>query len=145
MGEHRHAPDPASPRSPRGVYIPQLGRSIPKRSLEALLADRRLSPRLLCTDPVCCPLGRQSLLGDARVHALTSRMARLQEQQRISRPSWGWNHLAAHADEALDLASRIAVLAERTPAITNVNTGALRAIKAVADHHRQTLGRSRAA
>lgn len=145
MTEHRTAPDTKDRRGPRGVYIPQLGRSVPKRSLESMFTDRRLGAQLVCTDPACCPMGRQSLLGDARTHALTSRRAGLMEQQRISRPSWGWNRLAVHADGALDLAARIAVAGQRNPAITRVDTGALQAIKAVADHHRQALRHHRGA
>lgn len=145
MGQHRQAADPNSPRAPRGVYIPQLGRSIPKRSLEAIFAVRRLGAGLRCTDPGCCPGGRASMLGDARTHALSSRVRRLHQQQHISRPAWRWNRLAVHADIGLDLAARIGVAADRTTQINRVDTGALRAIKAVADHRRQTLRRRRAA
>ncbi|SCX60559.1 hypothetical protein SAMN03159343_4118 [Klenkia marina] len=145
MTNRRTAPDPNAPRGPRGVFIRQLNRSVPKRTVVAISTDRRLMARVICPDPGCCPMGRESLLGDARTHALISRKTSLLQQQRISRPSWGWNRLAAHADEALDLAARLAATRQRNPAITRIDIGALMATKAVADHHRQALRHRKAA
>lgn len=145
MKDHRKAIDPSKPRGPRGVFIPQLNRTLPKRSVEAISDDRRLVPRLICPSSDCCPTGRDALLQDARAHALTSRRTSLIDQERVSRPSWGWNRLAAHADLALDLAARINAAGQYVPAITRVNTGALQATKVVADHHRQALRLRRAA
>jgi len=124
----------------RPVYIPVLGRSIPKRSLEVLLGTR-LSPQFLCMDYQCCPEGQLSLLGDARAHALTSRARSLHALDCVDRHAWRWRRLADCAADGLELAGRINRLAESRPAIKTVNTNALTAIQAVADNRRQTLRR----
>lgn len=85
------------------------------------------------------------MLGDARIHTLSRRVRSLHQQQHLSSPAWRWDRLADHADSGLDLAARIGVAAGRTTQIKRVDTGALRAIKAVADHRCQTLRRRRAA
>ncbi|GAB3312745.1 hypothetical protein GCM10027451_25860 [Geodermatophilus aquaeductus] len=141
---HRRPPVDGARFGARPVYIPALGRSIPKSTLQTLLGTR-LSAQLLCMDHRCCPEGPASLLSDARGHALTSRARSLHTLDRISRHAWRWHHLADTNTEALQLAERINTLASRRPDITRVNTNALRAVQVVADNRRQTLGRRRAA
>lgn len=124
---------------PRPVYLAALKRSIPKGHLEVLLAERRLAPDLLCMDDTCCSRGRESLLGDARLHAIDQRAASLLRLSRAEHPSWRWNALAVHADAGLRLAGRINVLADRHPHVRHVDTTALRAVKVVADTRRYAL------
>jgi len=135
-------PQPSGPRSARPVYIPQLGRSIPKRSLEAIHEHRDLWMRMICVDPECCPPGGAALLGDARAHAIVQRARNLDEIARIERPIWRWQHLAGVVDDGLDLAKRINRRAQSSPAMSQVDTRALMAISAVS-HTRRVDVRSR--
>lgn len=126
----------------RPVFVPALGRSIPKRSLEAIHEHRDVWMRMICTDSACCQVGGTALLGDARAHAIVQRATRLAELDRIDRPVWRWQHLAEKADEGIDLAHRINRLARTVPAINKVSTGALVATSAVS-HTRRIDIRSR--
>lgn len=138
---HR-APAPTGPRAARPVFIPQLGRSIPKRSIEAIREHRDLWMRMLCHDTDCCPPGGTGLLADARAHAVIQRKKSLDQVSHILAPVWRWQRLATAADEGLDLAERINRRALNARAITPVNTGALAAISAVS-HTRRADIRSR--
>jgi hypothetical protein len=138
---HRNPPS-SGPRSARPVYVPTLGRSIPKRSLEAIREYRELWMRMICFDAECCSPGGSALLGDARAHAVTQRANRIEQLSGIDRPVWRWQHLAALADEGLDLAKRVNRRAQTVSAISRVNIGALAAISAVS-HTRRLDVRSR--
>jgi hypothetical protein len=138
---HRHPP-PSGARSARPVYIPQLGRSIPKRSVEAIREHRDLWMRMICVDTECCPPGGAALLGDARAHAIVQRVRNLDEIARIDRPVWRWQHLAGTADDGLDLANRINRRSRAATGLSQVNTRALAAISAVS-HTRRVDVRSR--
>lgn len=138
---HRH-PQSAGARAARPVFIPQLGRSVPKRSLEAIREHRDLWMRLICLDADCCPPGGVALLGDARAHAIVQRAKRLEQVASVDRPVWRWQHLAHAADEGLDLAARINRRALNSRAIAKMNTVALAAISAVS-HARRTDIRTR--
>lgn len=138
---HRN-PQPAGPRAARPVFVPRLGRSIPKRSLEAIREHRDLWRSMICLDAECCPPGGAALLGDARAHAIIQRAKSLDQVARIDRPVWRWQHLAWAADDGLDLAARINRRALTVSAISQVNTRALAAISAVS-HTRRVDIRSR--
>ncbi len=146
MGQHRNPPPADAKFGARPVYIPALMRSIPKRSLEALLRTN-LGPRLLCLDYGCCPNGRESLLGDARAHDLRSRAQRLTALDGISNEPWKWSLLAEAAADGLDLAERVNLLARsgRIPEIRVVDTAALSAVLSVATEQRRRRLRRRAA
>lgn len=135
-------PHPRGPRAARPVFVPVLGRSIPKRSLETIRQHRDLWMRIVCPDAECCPPGGTALLGDARTHAIIQRTKHVEQLARIDRPVWRWQHLATAADDGLDLAARINRRARSVPAITQVDTRALAAISAVS-HTRHTDIRSR--
>jgi hypothetical protein len=130
------------PRAARPVFIPQLGRSIPKRSIEAIRGHRDLWMRMLCTDTDCCPPGGAGLLADARAHAVTQRRKSLDQISLITAPVWRWQHFTTAADEGLDLAASINRCALNARAITPANTGTLAAISAVS-HTRRADIRSR--
>jgi hypothetical protein len=138
---HRN-PQPSGPRTARPVFIPRLGRSIPKRSLEVMREHRDLWMRMICPDAECCPPGGAALLGDARAHAVIQRTKSLDQIARIDRPVWRWQHLAGAADDGLNLAARINRRAFTVTAISQVNTHALAAISAVS-HTRRVDTRSR--
>lgn len=137
---HRRPQQPG-PR-PRPVYIPTLGRSIPKRSLQALREHRDIWMTLVCPEPDCCSAGGQDLLADARVHTIVQRVRRLQQIAQVDRPVWRWQHLAEMADAGLELANRINRRAATSPTISRVDTHALSAIGAVS-HTRRLDTRSR--
>jgi hypothetical protein len=125
------------------VYIPQLGRSIPKRSLQAIHEHRDLRMRMICVDAECCPPGGGALLRDARAHAIVQRARNLDEVARIERPVWRFaTPLAGVVDDGLDLAKRINRRAQSSPAMSQVDTRALIAISAVS-HTRRVDVRSR--
>lgn len=135
-------PQQSGRRAARPVFVPALGRSIPKRSLEAIREHRDLWMRLICLDSECCPPGGAALLGDARAHAINQRARHVDEISRIDRPEWRWRHLADAADRGLDLAGLLNRRAQTVPAITQINTRALTAISTVS-HTRRIDIRSR--
>ena len=149
MAGRRTPPRPDAGFGARPVYIPALGRSIPKTTVAALLSEPSISSRLICLDLQCCPGGRRALIGDVRAHAVTSRAARLAALTGAHHPRWKWQFLSTHAVDGLVLAGRINTLADHPAArgagLTKVNTGALRAIGLTADVRRRTATRRRAA
>jgi hypothetical protein len=135
-------PQPPGPRAGRPVFIPQLSRSIPKKSLEAIREHRDLWMRIVCTDADCCPPGGTAMLGDARSHAIVQRVKSLEQLARIDRAIWRWQHLADAADNGIDLAGRISRRGLVTSQITQVSSSTLTAISAVS-HTRRLDTRSR--
>lgn len=123
------------------IYIAALGRSLPKKTVAALLEDPLVGPRLVCTDTTCCPLGRQTLAGDCRTHAVLTRARRLALLSANQHPRWAWNHLANDADAGLVLADRINTHAARRDEVSHVDTGALTAIAATAAARRDVTRR----
>lgn len=138
---HRR-PEQSDQRPARPVFISALGRSVPKRSLEAIREHRDIWLRMICPDADCCPAGGQALLGDARVHAIVQRVRHLDQIARIDRAVWRWQHLADVADAGLDLADRLNRRAQTSQAIARVDAHALSAISAVS-HTRRLDTRSR--
>lgn len=138
---HRR-PQESGPRQARPVFIPVLGRSIPKRSLEGIRDLRETWLRMLCHDTDCCPAGGQALLTDARAHAIVQRTRHLQQIAIIDRSVWRWQHLADLADSGLEVARRINRAAAASLAINEVDIRALTAISAVS-HTRRVDTRSR--
>jgi hypothetical protein len=94
-------------RQARPVYISALGRSLPKRSLQAISRHRDLWLRLICPDPDCYLPGGRGLLGDARAHAVVQRARQLERIAHIDTPVWRWQRLAEMGDTGLALADRI--------------------------------------
>jgi hypothetical protein len=133
---------PADPKLVRPVDIDKLGRSIPKKTVENLLAHRNINPDLPCPPGGCCNAGAGALLQDSRMHTIHSRVRSLRELATIDAP-FRWTHLAARADAGLDPAHRINTIAERK-GFYKVNTAPLTAIRTVAAARRGTR-RSQAA
>ncbi len=132
----RRTPPKDGPRSAPPIYVPYLGRGIPKNSVKEIRIHRALWHRVLCDDPQCCPDG-EAVLADARQHAIVSRARDLAALSQIQRPSWRWARLAGRSREGLDLAGRINALADRTPGMAKIDLGALTAIRTVAELRRQ--------
>lgn len=144
MGTHRK---PAGQGfGARPVYIAALGRSIPKRTVAALLTDHpTVAADLVCQDQKCCPAGRQTLTSDARTHAVIARAARLATISAAAHPRWAWKLLAAQSAHGLQLTERINAIAARSAGIAKVDTTALHAIAVTADVRRQAASRRYAA
>ena len=142
MSQHRRPP---SGFGPRPVYLSALGRSLRKRSVEALIANQRLAAELTCTNFSCCPQGRDALLSDTRSHTIKARREALTRVSAPASPAWRWQQVAADARARLDLAQRINKYADRTGLNVKVRTETLLAVLAVADNRRQTISRRPAA
>lgn len=136
MNRRRHLQQ-SGPRQPRPVYVPALGRSVPKRSLQAISHHRDIWRQLICPEPDCCPPGGRGLLGDARMHAVVQRARQLDQIARIDMQAWRWQRLAEMADAGLALAQSINRHAPTNPLITQVDCRALSAISAVSHARRQ--------
>jgi hypothetical protein len=130
---------------PRPVYITNLGASLPKRTVTALMAIPAMAARLTCLDSNCCPTGKQSLLGDARAHAVRARTARLNAVAAAGHPRWAWKLIGDRARQSLDLAGAINTLANRGDVPFHTDGTGLSALATIADTLRQNATRSRAA
>lgn len=141
---NRRTPPHGNPGA-RPVYITPLGRSLPKPTVTALLDDPIIGPRLACLEFTCCPAGRRSLTGDARAHAVISRLCRLNTLTAAQHPRWAWQHLADDAGRGLELADRINIAAGHRSDLRRVDTAPLRATAITAGSRRGTARYSRAA
>lgn len=136
---------PSSGGGGRPVYIDRLGMSLPRRTIQALMADQSVSALLAHLDVACCPMGKRGLLDDARAHAVTARATTLKQVAAAGHPRWAWQLLADRANQGLELAHRINLLTERGLSPTHVDTAALQAIATTAAARRQTANRHHAA
>lgn len=142
MSQHRRPP---SGFGPRPVYLSALGRSLPKRFVEAVIANHRLAAELTCPNFSCCPQGRDALLSDMRSHAVKARREALTRMSAPASPAWRWQQVAADARARLDLAERINKYADRAGLNVKVPTEPLSAVLTVAENRRQTIPRRPAA
>jgi len=126
------------------VYIPALGRGIPKKTVRELRKHSTVWSALMCANPRCCPSG-DNVLNDARQHAIVSRAQSLAELSQIDRATWRWAEIARRSAEGLRLGRRINKIADRTPAMARIDTRALEAINTVSELRRQLKRRRKAA
>lgn len=105
---------PGSPRKgfapPAGVYIQPFGRSIPRKTAQALLDDQKLRPRLVCDSEQCCADGAVTMLKEPRRHAVVARSRQLATLDGMPSRDWKLNAVARDAENAAviaDLATRI--------------------------------------
>jgi len=133
-------------RDPRGdggnarpVYCQALRRSIPKKTLIHLSSNQRLTAELTCPDSRCCPDGRQSLLADARAHAVAARQRSLRALTAPDQESWRWHQLAQEARSGTRLVERLNTFTARTPGVAKISPDALRAIAEVATWQQRKL------
>ncbi|HEY0167372.1 MAG TPA: hypothetical protein VGB75_10055 [Jatrophihabitans sp.] len=143
MAQHRRPPGDGGAARP--IYSEVLGASLPKRTLQAVINEPIVGPKLTCLDPRCCPHGKRDLIGDARSHAVAARSRRLAAVSAAAHPRWAWQLLAGQASEAILLGERINLLAARGVAPTRVDLTGFRAIEVTAKARRQQTGRHHAA
>ncbi|WP_375504833.1 hypothetical protein [uncultured Jatrophihabitans sp.] len=140
MRERRAAPEPNSPRSRRPVFIGKLGRSIAANTVAELISHRTIAPDLPCPPGRgCCRDGASALTGDGRWHALYARVS-LPCDLANTDHRFRWAELARRAQEGIDLAARINVVAEREH-LNRVNDAALRAIAICATAQQSRIAR----
>ncbi|WP_157508692.1 hypothetical protein [Luteipulveratus halotolerans] len=132
-------------RQARPVFVPSLGRSVGKRSLEAISRIAPLWALLMCHDAACCRPGGASMLGDARYHAVTSRRRSLDQLTSVEQAHWRWGVLAEKAALATTLATRINRLATDSEDIKRVDPVPLDAITVVSEQLRKPTSRPQTA
>ncbi len=88
------------------VYLTALGRSVPRKTVDALHANLATRALIVCDDAtVCCPNGMDSTLGlGRRAHAVRSRAHYLAEIDRMpSQPAWRLYKIVQDAQAAAHL------------------------------------------
>lgn len=138
MAVHRKPPN-GSGFGKRPVYVAELGRSIPAKTVAALKLHRGLWSDVICTDSQCCPPAGAGMLGDARAHAIVRRAQAAAEIATMPRAVWRWNHLAERAHKAKALADNINRAHETDLDLSRVDTGPIAALEAVAHQRRLDL------
>jgi hypothetical protein len=133
MTSRRHISGPDNHPGAPPVYIPDLGRSIAKKTVKAVKArDFALWQTMICTDATCCAPGGADLVRDGRRHAMVCRATGLDTLNAADRAEWAWGLLADKAARGLDLANRINATAPK-----RVDLRALEAVAAVATARRR--------
>lgn len=139
LASRRSAAD-GTPRSARPVFVRGLMRSVPKKSVEALSGMPRLWASVFCVDGTCCTPGGQTMLRDARAHAVRSRRQSLADVTSIGEPAWQWGALADKAAVGLQLAERINRARSTSDEISRVDGTALRGMNIMASGLRRGSG-----
>lgn len=134
MQDHRRPPPTTF--GPRPVYVPALGLSIPKRSLRQLLSRPAIAPSLICLDSSCCPGGTDSMLGDARGHAIRQRISRLERLTNAGTTFERWSAVVRHAETALRIAGSVNTLAAAVDVVTRVDAATVQAVLTIASQRR---------
>jgi hypothetical protein len=91
-------------RSFSGIYLEPLGRSLPRRVAQLLLANVSMRAKVMCTDERCCPRGVASTIDQHREHAVRSRARELDTLAALPARAWRLNHVAMKAQAAHTLA-----------------------------------------
>lgn len=120
-----------------GVYVPALGRSIPKSAVEILDAALPTRALLTCEDPVtCCPHGTSDALGAGRrAHAVRSRARYLAQLDQMPQASWRLHKVgqdAAKAAQTAETFNKVLVRGGLPP----LTTTSYRSLAAVVEHLR---------
>jgi hypothetical protein len=79
-----------------GIFIDALGRSVPVKVGELLLASS-LRARIICDDERCCPDGAPSTLAHPREHAIRTRARQLRSLDALPHVSWRLHQVAKDA------------------------------------------------
>jgi hypothetical protein len=88
-----------------GIYLDQLGRSVPKPAAELLLGVTELRPKLMCDDEGCCPTVADTL-DNGRPHAVRSRARQLLQLAEQPHRRWRLHSVARQAESAMTLAKQ---------------------------------------
>jgi hypothetical protein len=104
---NRRAKDKKSKRTGGGpgIYLDQLGRSIPKRAAELLLGANEMRPKLMCDDESCCRTVADTL-DNGRPHAVRSRARQLSDLADQPHPRWRLHSVARQTQSAATLAKQ---------------------------------------
>lgn len=136
----RRAAAEDGPRGARPVFVRGLMRSIPKRSVEALSDMPQLWASIFCGDAECCAPSGQTMLRDARAHAVLSRRKSLADLTSVRQQAWRWGALADRSALGLQLAERINRARSMSNDISRVDGTALRGMNLVASGLRRGSG-----
>lgn len=139
LSSRRAAPEDG-PRGARPVFVRGLMRSIPKRSVEALSGMPQLWASIFCVDADCCAPSGQTMLRDARAHAVLSRRKSLADLTSVRQQAWRWGALADKSALGLQLAERINRARSTSADISRVDATALRGMNLVASGLRRGSG-----
>lgn len=104
---HRPQDRHGTPTQQAYTYFTQFGRSVQRKTGQALLANTFLQGSLVC-DPLssCCPEGIDSMLGAWRPHAVRQRARELRELDAMPpQAAWRLNRVSGMADRARLLAA----------------------------------------
>lgn len=134
MTQYRRADDGHPPARP--IYLPKLGRSVPKKRLLLARTKRRLWARVVCPFPDCCAPGGDDLLADARRHTVVARARELHELGVTSTPQWRWNRLTQRLADGIALANELNALGASSPSLPGIQMGSMRALYEVANARR---------
>ena len=88
-----------------GIYLDQLGRSVPKPTAELLLGVNEMRPKLMCDDEGCCPTVADTL-DRGRSHAVRSRARQLADLAEQPHRRWRLHSVARQAQSAATLAKQ---------------------------------------
>jgi hypothetical protein len=126
----RRSASRGGPRGRRPFYVHALRQSIPARAAAAIHADHPLlRAALTCPHPDCCPGGVDTLIRDARHHAVIDRARSVRVLNDVQRLRWRWGWLGDDVDTGLELAARINRTADRDARISRVSIAALQAMR----------------
>ena len=120
------------------VYIRQLGRSVPRRVVNALQANLPIRARIVCDDASsCCPNGIESTVGRGRrAHAVRSRARYLADLEAMpAQTTWRLHKIAQDATattELITIANRVLTAAGIPP----LSAGAYEALATTAEQLR---------
>lgn len=103
QASNRRAKPPTRGGGAAGIFLDQLGRSVPKRVAQVLLGSAELRAKLLCDDERCCATVSDTL-DRARQHTVRSRARQLTEIADQPHRRWRLHHVAQHAQNAGKLA-----------------------------------------
>lgn len=138
MRTHQRLSSGGGGQRPR--YVASLRRGVNPLLLSRQAGRRDVVGHVVCPDARCCSDGRQVLLGDARAHAVISRVRQLRELGSIDAPRWRWAHLAPRLRDGLDLGRRINRRERMAGLGAGVGLAHLEATYAVAELRRQSRG-----
>lgn len=127
-----------------GIYLDQLGRSVPKPAAELLLGVNEMRPKLMCDDEGCCP-NVADTLDNGRPHAVRSRARQLAELAQQPHRRWRLHSVARQAQSAATLAKQANRLLGSAGVKQKIGTKNLEALAQVATELGQADQSSRSA
>jgi hypothetical protein len=126
-------PKPASDRGGGGggIYLETVGRSVPRKVGQALLADLRTRAKVMCDDESCCPTV-SATLDQPKHHAIRARARQMAEIDEQPHASWRLIHVARQAEGAVTLSAQANAVLKQERLSTEIKTRAMAALAQVA-------------